>query len=140
MFNRERKNGFLIKIFYNKKFLAFLGLVIIILISVPLAKNISKRYEISREIRGLEEEIKEQEFKNNDLKKLINYLESDQFVEEQARLNLGLKKPGEGVAVIIDNQDTLNQASNSLTSNNGGGTANLGEINNLQRWWGYFLK
>jgi len=56
MINRKRKNLF-IKIFSSQKLLALLGLIIIILISLPLAKNVSRRYRINQEIKELEKEI-----------------------------------------------------------------------------------
>ena len=83
MINRRR--NFFTKIIYNEKFLALIGLGLIILISFPLAKNVSKRYHLNKEIKELNKEITEFEAKNKDLKGLITYLESEQFVEEKAR-------------------------------------------------------
>lgn len=96
----KRKN-ILSRILFNAKILTFLGLAIIVLISFPIAKNVSQRHSVNKEIRELEKEIKLVENKNTQLQKLINYLSSDQYVEEQARLNFGLKKGGER-AVVID--------------------------------------
>lgn len=97
MINR-RKNNYFKKI--NQRFLTLLGLIAIILISLPFAKNTFKQYRIDKEISELKEEIGALENKNVDLKNFVAYLESDQFAEEQARLNLGLKKPGEELTVI----------------------------------------
>ena len=72
----NRKKNIFLRIIYNPKFLALVGLIIIILISFPLAKNVSKRYKINQEIKDLELEIAEYELKNKDLKQLIKYLES----------------------------------------------------------------
>ena len=129
----KRKKNLILRIIYNQKFLALVGLVLIILISIPLAKNISKRYEIDQEIKGLEKEINELNVNNNDLKKLITYLESDQFVEEQARLNLGLKKEGENVIIIKGN-------SQAGSINNNTALDDDKNISNLKRWWNYFFK
>ncbi|MDP2708642.1 MAG: septum formation initiator family protein [bacterium] len=97
--DKSKKNIFS-KILYNQKFLTLLGLAAIILISVPFAKNSIKQYRINKEINGLKKEISELQDKNSDLKNFVSYLESDQFAEEQARLKLGLKKPGEELTVI----------------------------------------
>lgn len=96
----KRQNNYFEKIFFNQKFLTLLGLAAVILISFPLAKNKLKQYRINREVSGLKKEIAALENKNEDLKNFVAYLESDQFAEEQARLNLGLKKPGEELTVI----------------------------------------
>lgn len=92
----RRKNS---KIF-NQKFLSLLGLAAIILISLPFVKNAIKQYRVNREIGELKKEIAALQNKNSDLKNFVSYLSSDQFAEEQARLNLGLKKPGEELTVI----------------------------------------
>lgn len=99
MMNR-RKNNYFEKIFFNQKFLTLLGLAAIILISFPFAKNTLKQYRINKEISELKKDISDLQNKNVDLKNFVSYLESDQFAEEQARLNLGLKKPGEELMVI----------------------------------------
>lgn len=106
---------------------------LIVLISFPLAKNVSKRYHLSKEIKELDKEIAEFESKNKDLKELITYLESEQFVEEKARLNLGLKKEGEKVAEIKDDNFA------TTASLREGEQADLGIFSNLRQWWNYFF-
>ncbi|MFA4941598.1 MAG: septum formation initiator family protein [Patescibacteria group bacterium] len=133
MIKKENKN-FISKILYSQKFLALVGLVLIVLISFPLARSISKRYQIDKEISDLDKEIAEVETKNKDLKQLINYLESDQFVEEKARLNLGLKKEGESVVVI---KEDLLVASGSPSGGDKSGASE--NFSNFQKWWNYFF-
>ena len=143
--NRNKKN-IITRILFNPKILALIGLIIIILISVPLAKRVSQRYKIDQEIKDMEAEIAGLENKNIDLKELINYLESDQFVEEQARLQFGLKKEGEEVAVIKNEE--VNQIQERVEA---GGSAVFGIVgsdknktaessSNTARWWKYFCE
>ncbi len=142
---RKDKN-IITRILFNPKILALIGLIIIILISVPLAKKVSQRYKIDQEIKDLEAEIAGLENKNIDLKELINYLESDQFVEEQARLQFGLKKEGEEVAVIKNEE--VDQIQERVEA---GGSAVFGIVSsdknktaksagNTARWWKYFFE
>ena len=131
----DRRRNFFTKIIYSQKFLALVGLGLVVFISFPLAKNVSKRYHLSKEIKELDEEIVEFESKNKDLKQLITYLESEQFVEEKARLNLGLKKEGEKVVEIKDDVSATTTA--SLPAGNQG---SLGIFSNLRRWWNYFFE
>ena len=136
------KRNLISRLFFNHKFLALLGLSLIILISIPLAKNISQRYRVNREIRELEKEINQLENKNIDFKKFITYLESNQFIEEQARLKLGLKKPGEEVAVI---QTPINEQKLATTTNSIFGLPQLETgvtkaTTNPERWLKYFFK
>lgn len=85
--------------------MAAFSVIILILVAVPLSKNYKQRKTVENEIREIEDDIKKIEGKNSDLKKMLDYLESDQFLEEQARLNFGLKKDGEEVAVIKNNPE-----------------------------------
>lgn len=145
MINRNKKN-LIYRLVASQKFLALLGLVVIILISFPLVKNVSRGYKVNQEIKELEKEITNLESKNSNFKDLISYLESDQFVEEQARLKLGLKKEGETVAVIKNG--LLNKTENNLeaTSSSIFNIPGLSKvkpvapINNPQKWWKYFIK
>jgi len=143
MINR-RKNNYFEKIFFNQKFLALLGLIIIIFISFPFAKNTLKQYRINKEMNELKQEISDLQNKNVDLKNFVSYLESDQFAEEQARLNLGLKKPGEEEVVIkTSTGDTLTSTSSSATMFNITGYDKAKpeiEQSNPKKWLNYFLK
>jgi cell division protein FtsL len=133
MIKKENKN-FISRILYSPKFFALVGLILIILISFPLARSVSKRYQIDKEISDLDKEIAEVETKNKDLKQLINYLESDQFVEEKARLNLGLKKEGENVVVIKG--DPLVASGSPSGDDKSRASENF---SNFQKWWNYFF-
>ncbi|MEK7558010.1 MAG: septum formation initiator family protein [Patescibacteria group bacterium] len=142
---KKNKKKFIYRVFFSQNFLTFLGLIVIVLISFPLAKNISNRYKVNHEIKELEKEIANLENKNSNFKDLVSYLESNQFVEEQARLKLGLKKEGEDVVVIkngLDNkiENNLTATSSSIFNIPGLDKANLvNSISNLQKWLKYFF-
>jgi len=142
MMNR-RKNNYFKKIFFNQKFLTLLGLAAIILISFPFAKNTLKQYRINKEISEFKKEIFDLQNKNVDLKNFVSYLESDQFAEEQARLNLGLKKPGEELTVIKQAGDNLAGTSSGSSIFNIPGYEK-GEPKakqfNSKKWLNYFFK
>ncbi len=146
MFSNKRKN-LINRIFFNQATLAILGLMILIAISYPLAKNISKQYNINKEVKELGQEIAELEEKNLELANLIEYIESDQFIQEQARLNLNYKKEGEEVAVIKDKEEGDNaeeKIDNSINKSiyNIRGLGKIKaekEINNPVKWWKYFF-
>lgn len=143
MFRKDKKN-LLTRFLLNQKTLALAGLAVIVLISFPLAKNISQRYKISQEIKELEAEINNLENQNTNLKEFMNYLESDQFVEERARLNLGLKKEGEEVAVINnESSETQNNANKEESAAAGIFGIEKEEpvepVGNPRKWWRYFF-
>ena len=61
---------------------------------------------------------------------MIDYLNSDQSLEEEARLNLNLKKSGEQVIVINDIENKATTTSSIVPSKN---------KNNLAKWRDYFF-
>lgn len=123
-------------------------LLILIALSVPLIKNIGNRRRINLEIKNLEAEIELTDNKNNDLNKLIAYLESDQYLEEQARLNMGLKKDGEEVVVLkgLNKADGKQLASDSTAGDSPFSIPGLEQNlksnidSNPAKWLRYFTK
>lgn len=140
----RRRQSFLLEILYDQKLLSVLGLLLLVLISVPLAKNITRRHKINSEIRELQKEVQNMESKNTDLQQLIKYLESDQFAEEQARLNMGLRKEGEEVAIVKTDgtePEKGKEESNKQVFNIPGLSKSQSiKISTPQKWKNYFFK
>lgn len=131
MLNKEK---FLLKKVLSNQFIfTILGLIIVVLISIPLAKNVSKQYRVNKEIESLKNEIDSLSNKNSQLKNLIGYMESDQFIEENARLNLNYKRPGENVMVVKDSEI---QDTNIIENKNKGNGAK--SDSNIKKWIRYF--
>jgi len=128
----KKKENFFHKIIFNNIFLSIIGLIVIVAISIPLAKNVSKQYEINNEVQNLKNEISDIEKKNSSLKDMLVYLESDQFAEEQARINLNYKKVGESLYVITDENKSENiKLSLELNKNK--------KTNNPIKWLNHFF-
>ena len=96
--------------------ISVIGLIAIVLISVPLAENMSQKYKVDQEIIDLQNEIALVENQNLDLDKMISHLNSEEFSDEQARLNFNLKKSGESVAVIQMNENDASNIPDEFTS------------------------
>jgi cell division protein FtsB len=96
------EHGFFYRLVSSQRFLAIIGLAFLVIIIFPLARAHSQKLMVEREIAEVKRQIEEFETQNQELKDLMAYLQSDQSLEEQARLNLNLKKPGEAVIVIED--------------------------------------
>ncbi|MCX6796220.1 MAG: septum formation initiator family protein [Candidatus Falkowbacteria bacterium] len=118
-----------------------IALTIIVLISFPLARNVSKQYKINKEISDLKNEISSLENNNFKLKDLIKYAESAEFVDEEARLKLNYKKEGEQVVGIENKVDNTNAGANGgeQTSNASTADSNQQKENNLVKWERYFF-
>jgi cell division protein FtsB len=142
----ERKTGIMHKIIFSKTSFTLIGIVVIALIGTPLYKNLTKQININREIESLDREIISLEKKNTELKGLISYLNSDEFVEEQARLNLNYRKDGEEVLVLKDrtadsgsmNQSETPSRTSLYTVKGLDDSQVVNKKSNIEKWFEYF--
>lgn len=118
------------KLVSSQRFLAVIGLVLLVVIVLPLARTYSQRRLVEKEINDVQKEIAQFEKDNQELKEMLGYLQSDQSLESQARINLNLKKPGETVVVIESAADTKNQAAAQKEED---------DKSNLKKWFDYFF-
>ena len=117
--------------FFKKFSLTFVLLVVLLLILIPYFEKLEKQRALEDEIRRAEEEISRHEIKSLELKNLVSYLESDQAIEERARINFGLQKEGEKVVVIkreFSDEEVLAANNESL------------ETSHFKKWYNYFFK
>ena len=126
----DHHNNIFYRLFSNQRFLAVIGLVLLLLIALPLARTYSQKRVIENEISGVQNEIAQFEKDNQDLKEMLSYLQSDQSLEAQARMNLNLKKPGETV-VVIENQEDVKNSDNVENHEE--------ETSNFKKWFNYFF-
>ena len=119
---------FFYRLVSSQRFLAIIGLIFLLLIIFPLARSYSQKRLVEKEIEGVQKQIAAFESQNQNLKDMVSYLQSDQSLEEQARLNLNLKKPGEQVVVI-----------EAPKGNAGTAPAMTTATGNFSKWWRYFF-
>lgn len=127
-----KKSGlfFIKKIFSSKLFLLAIFVLAIFLV-LAAGKAFLKRYQVDKEIKKLETEISKLGESNRQLSDLLQYLNTDFFAEREARLKLGLQKPGEKVVVIPDKGSSMANSSEK--------EYNKKELSNPQKWWRYFF-
>ncbi len=116
---------------YRLKFLLAIFLVLTALIGVRLAGEWRKRQEIQDEVGRLEEEAKRLENRNLEILELSKELTSEEFLEREARLKLGLQKPGETVAVVGVGSGTEEPVVKR--------EVNASRKGNAKRWYYYFF-
>jgi cell division protein FtsL len=136
MLREKKRRNIFARFFLTPYFFTLLCLVILAVIILPVYKNAKQRHEVNKEVSDLQQEIKSLESSNQDLKKLQTYLKSDEFAEKEARLNFGLKKEGEQVA-IIEEVDSASIMSGASCENSDSGK---NKNSNPWKWWNYFFK
>lgn len=105
------------------------------LVSFNYARVYYQDYEVRREIRELEEEVKNLEQKKIESLHILQYVTSPSFVEEKARTELNMKKPGEHV-VIVQTLKTPTETPEEQPANE----EDLTGKSNPIKWWYYFVK
>ncbi len=135
---RKSKFG---RILSNQRALSLIGLAILLMIVIPAARNYIHRRSVDQEIADLQDQIKQANDQNNNLNKLVDYLQSDQFVEEKARLDFGLKKNGENVAIVKTGtaSGTPDGVEKIFTLPALEKPALKKPVANPERWWNYFF-
>lgn len=129
-----RKEKFIKRFFASKLFL-FFGLIILGLLFFVFGKKMMESRQIDKELKAMEENIHRLESQNVELNKFLSYLNTDEFVEQEARLKFNLQKPGESV-VILPESNLESKDKNIQSSDKGMAVV----ISNPKKWWNYFFK
>lgn len=120
------------QIFYSRWFLALLfGLLFLLILSY--ARAYYQEYQVRQEINNLQAQLQSLESKKIETMELLRYAQSSTFVEEKARTELNLLKPGENMAVI---------ASGSQEQTNRQQRVNMikwSQVSNPIKWFKFFF-
>ena len=90
-----------------------------------------------KELINLNKKIVEAERSASELERLKDYLQSDAYLERQARLKLNYKKPNEKV-VYVYTRENGNKTEPKNADVDGAIESKLNQ--NLKLWWGYLTK
>ena len=99
----------------------------IIKLSPPLIK-------VGKELKNINQKIDETKEGSLELERLGNYLQSDAYLERQARLQLNYKKPDEKVVYVYRNTSVKVQNNNVEARKTNGNF-----FSNLAEWWRYLI-
>lgn len=115
------------------------GLVVVFFIAI--IRELITSHLVSQQVANLRKQVAAQETQQHQLQDLIDYLGSPTFQEEQARLQLGLKKTGERVIVVPPQPGLGNDNSNTaLGDTSGTGQAAGPPPSHASQWWSYFFR
>jgi cell division protein FtsB len=126
---RRKIKKILPDLFFSKFFLVFCAFFLLAIL-VGLAKGTIKNYKMNSEIQDLQGEINRLDKQNQEFGQLIEYLKSESFIEQEGKLKLGLKKPGEQLVIIPQDNAIFNPEQNKDKI----------ERANPVKWWSYFFK
>jgi len=107
-------------------------LLVAIFTAVAYGRAYYRDYQIRKEIIDLQNEVKKLEAKKIETMEVLQYVKSTNFIEEKARTELNLVKPGEKMIVITSG--TQPEASSSSKSWN-----YKQDVPNPVKWWRFFF-
>ncbi|MBI5370344.1 septum formation initiator family protein [Candidatus Uhrbacteria bacterium] len=127
------------------RYLVFINLILIGFLGFTLGREWWHARDIQREINHLQAQADTLTKRNSELAELQSAVQTQSFIEREARLKLGLKKPGEEVVVIqpretsgtpnaeqqVDGSDPLHLVIPKETSRP--------QVPNATKWWYYFF-
>lgn len=120
------------KIFAGGRWVVLVGVVLLLGIGVALTRDVARKTRIRHEVTTLEQDINKLERRNEELAGLIDYFQSDEFEEREARSKLNVQLPGERVFEVEVPQQTTQQVPEQI--------AQVLPDSNLQRWWLYLFE
>jgi cell division protein FtsB len=133
---RKKEKTFWQRILYSQ-LVIIVGIAFIVMFSVGISKRMVRQHQLNRETESLKHEIEKLERSNQELNELLSYLNSDNFLEDEARTKLGLKKEGEEIIIINDKYKTKELDKN--TSGRIYQPSTSAPKSNPEKWWDYFF-
>ncbi len=103
-------------------------------VGVSTIRETYQGWKVEQEIQGLQTQVETLEGKKLRLSETLQRLQAPDAVDKEARLRLGLQKPGERV-FIVPSAEALARAGQTA----GGATVESVELSNPQKWFRYFF-
>lgn len=116
---RGFRNSPFMQFFSSRIGLGALALVLVWLVGGTV-REVSRAREAQKELEGLKQEITELEGKNSELRALIGYFGNSDYIEQEARSRLNLKKPGEGVIILVEEATSTDGSTQTHDTENKG--------------------
>jgi len=99
---------------------------------VSFSRSIFDLYQKSKEIEKERLKVEALKIKNEELKKQLEYVRSQEFLEKEAREKLGLVREGEVVVILPENFK-------EAIGNDYSQTEKDKEVPNWEKWWKVFF-
>jgi len=121
---------------FRFRFLFAINLAVAILLGFSFGREYLRNQGIQNDIRNLEAKAAALEARSLEMTKLQSTFQSEMFIEREARLKLGMKKPGEQAVVVQSPGDRtgvfrVEEPASGLTA--------ADKLANPVKWWYYFF-
>ncbi|MFA6603244.1 MAG: septum formation initiator family protein [Patescibacteria group bacterium] len=121
--------------FLGRRRILAANLVLLFLVAWGFAGELARNNAMKRDVARLEEQARKLEDENFDIAKLGQKFAAADVLEREARLNLGLQKPGESVIIIKETTPPPPAQPPEAT----GSAESRPRESNALKWWRYFF-
>ena len=130
--SRQKQSPF--RRFFASRLFLLVALCLAVLTAAGFARAYYQDYKVRQEIKKLKDDISSLEKKKFESLSFLDYVMSDRFLEEKARVELNLKKPEEKVIFIQD----ISGSQPLLETQFAEGEKDPSVLDNPRKWWYYF--
>lgn len=114
--------------FLHSKVTFAIGGAVLVFIAMAIIDEVQRRRSVQREIHAIQDEVRRLESQRVRLTDLLEQADDPEFIEREARLRLGLQKPGETVFVVPESPDGSMDVTIPTPPS---------PQSNLRKWWTY---
>lgn len=136
------KQGSTLSRLLSSRTFLIVNFIILAFLFFSFGREFASNYMIRQEIDELMAEKEALEAKNSELSSFMSSVQTETYIEQEARIKLGLSKPGEKV-VILSNSQTKNltesEAGLDLNKVDNFSVPDLTTLANPLKWWYYFF-
>lgn len=139
--NKSSSHAF-IRLFHTRWFY-IVNVLLVLIVGFSFVREIVHSRDITQQIQSLQKQSELLQAQHLAIGDLKNAVQTESYVEREARLKLGLKKPGESL-VILKNEQTTRSTNDTSTSRQRSGAGEQEKTSqkslaNSSKWWYYFF-
>ncbi|MCX6714993.1 MAG: septum formation initiator family protein [Candidatus Uhrbacteria bacterium] len=138
---KPSSHGF-VRLFHTRWFY-IVNVLLILVVGFSFVREMIHSHDIAEQIQALQKQSQSLQTQHLAIGDLKTAVQTESYAEREARLKLGLKKPGESL-VILRNEQTGTGANTESSKNqqaDDGVQANVAQkpLANSSKWWYYFF-
>ncbi len=122
--------------------LIIIAIGIVVVISLGVAQETYRREQIQKEIEDLRVQAEKRERENQKLQGLIDYFQTSDFKEKEAKETLSVQKEGENVVLVkeptISEKEKIEMEEKKVEEE-AAIPKKEDSRSNLRKWWDYFF-